>query len=243
MVVLISMKVRTVYGGIWNQIGTSGITVYRLDKLDMFPKHQNNRGDSSETPGLGLTRCLSSKAREVWNSKTHGTHGGTMGPVGPVGFWYLDPLQIWPLFFNLFCVAFFYLRSLEGILFTNCIGRDQQVRREAMYLQFSVFFCIFLYFVRCTSCFTDSMQRNWCLVNAKAREVWCCTVFGVKPLQSLLQSESQAEKRCVTVEVICSWLKMKSKLVRISCFDAWYWEVPFWTFSPFYVVSLVQGKL
>ena len=43
----------------WNQW-------HYVDKLDMFPKSTRiNRGDSSETPGLGLTRCLSSKAREV----------------------------------------------------------------------------------------------------------------------------------------------------------------------------------
>lgn len=181
----------------------------------MFPKHQNNRGDSSETPGLGLTRCLSSKAREVWNSKskTHEIHGGPMRPVGPVGFWYLDPLQIWPFFYKTFFCGFFFLTSGLWKAFFSPIALVV-INKWGVKLcicNFLFCFCIFLYFVRCTggsngvtvaSANTDSMQRNWCLVNAKAREVWCCAVFGVKPLQSLLQSESQAGKRCVTVEVI-----------------------------------------
>lgn len=80
-------------------------------------------------------------------------------------------------FFTFLC-GFFYLRSLEGILFTNCIGRDQQVRCEAMYFQ-SVFCCIVCILsdalvasgVTVASANKNSMQRNWCLVNAKAREV------------------------------------------------------------------------
>ena len=81
-------------------------------------------------------------------------------------------------FFTFLC-GFFYLRSLEGILFTNCIGRDQQVRCEAMYFQ-SVFCCIFWILSDALVEATASpllqptqipMQRNWCLVNAKAREV------------------------------------------------------------------------
>ena len=201
MVVWISMKVCTVYGGIWNQIGTSGITVYRLDKLDMSSHAPKiNRGDSSETPGLGLTRCLSSKAREVWNSKTHGgPHGDPMGPVGPVGFWYLDPLKIWP--FKTFFCGFFFLPQVSGRHSFHQLHWSWSTSEVWSYV-FAIFCFFFLYFVRCTSANTNMMQSNWCLVNAKAREVWCCAVFGVKPLQSLLQSESQAGKRCVTVEVI-----------------------------------------
>lgn len=151
-----------------------------------------------------------------------------MGPMGVPCDPGSDPLQIWP-FFKLF--VWLFTSGLWKAFFSPIA--------LVVINKWGVKLCIcnFL-FCFCSVCIlSDALVEataspllqptqipcNATGAYAKAREVWCCTVFGVKPLQSLLQSESQAGKRCV--EVICNWLKMDSKLVRISCFDAWYWEI------------------